>query len=273
MSFCSPNNKKKSFTCFERNDLVEISKIINKKDRICNDKKCTTTEVVKTDYDNITKKDLWEVINSNLKKVCKNEYCWSELKIIDEINNKDARERIKKYTFKPKSTKTDQSWFSTKDINDVLYQYERLVNDEKKDSFKFLGAVPSDVSRVIDLKYNTLKKKYDTIGIVFNTDTHKRPGQHWLATFIDNKHRTIEYFDSLGKAPNKYIREFLLHFKGYTLVMNEIPHQTAGSQCGSYSCYFIIQKLKGKTFNEINSIFITEDMMIKNRKNIFRPYK
>lgn len=272
MRYCSPNNQNKSFTCFDKQDLVEISKAINTKDHICKNKKCTKVNPSKIQYDNVNTKDLWNIINSNLSKVCENEYCWSELKIIDDIKNSEARNRIKKYTFKPRSTKTDETWFSTNDINDVLFQYERLVNSEKIGSFKFLGAVPSDVSRVVGLKYKKLKQ-YDTVGVVFNTDTHKRPGQHWLATFIDNRRKTIEYFDSLGKPPNKYIKEFLQHFKGYTLVINTIPHQKAGSQCGSYACYFIIQKLKGKTFNEINSIFITESMMINNRKEMFRPYK
>lgn len=118
-----------------------------------------------------------------------------------------------------------------------------------------------------------MKTKYTFLSIIFNNDTHRQKGSHWNACFIDNKHKTVECFDSLGKLPNKHIQEFLQNFKEYTFQFNEIPYQKVGTvNCGVYAVWFTIQKLKGKTFNEIQNTHISDKFIANFRQDdIFRP--
>jgi hypothetical protein len=261
-------------TCFDLESLIAIAEAFNKwKGELCSKKSCIYISKIKN-IKSLSKNNLYKVLKSKLMNLCAEEYCWADLDFINSIKDRKIKEQIKHFTFKPRGTIDSKRWLNTNDINDVIRQYEVLTNkNEGKYTFKFLGAQPSDIYKVIKVDYSELKNKYSKVAIVFNNDTHNQAGSHWLAVFIDNKQRTIEYFDSLGKMPNKYIKGFLDKFKGYPIIYNKIVHQTKGSQCGLYACYFIIQKLKGKTLNEINARIITDEMMIKYRSDLFRPFE
>jgi hypothetical protein len=269
--YCSPG-KSQVDICFDYASLVAIAEAFNKwKGKLCSQKTCIEVSKIKN-IKNLSKSDLYNVIKEKLKDLCSEDYCWADLDFVNSISDKSIKEDIKHFTFKPKGTLDDNTWLNTDNINEVIRQYERVINkQEGKYTFKFLGAQPSDIYKVIHVDYKELKNKYSQIAIVFNNDTHDKKGSHWLAVFIDNKFRTIEYFDSLGKLPNKHIKGFLDKFKGYSTKFNRIEHQAKGNACGVYACYFIIQKLKGKTFNEINARLITDEMMIKYRHELFRP--
>lgn len=278
-SYCAINllkNNDTDFTCFEYNELEEIAKALNKyQGTICktyqNKKVCINNNSDdKIDLTKFTKKyDLWKAIHKKLKSLCKKEHCWVELDFINNIKDNDLRNKLRYFTFKPTGTKSESDWLNTFHINEILQQYEVNYTD-----FKFIGAVPADFHRISHQNYNSMINKYNKIGIVFNTDKHTEPGQHWTSCFIDNEKKTVEYFDSLGNLPNKYIREFINRFskkRSYTLTINNIPHQKNSALCGIYSCYFIIQRLKGKTFNEINANIITDKFIAKRRKEYFLP--
>jgi len=275
LSYCSPGkNTTRVFTCFDYDSLIAIADAFNKwKGELCSKNSCIRVSKIKG-VKNLSKEQLYNAIKSKLMNLCGDEYCWADLDFVNSITNQKIKEQIKHFTFKPKGTANAKTWLNTDNINQVVRQYERLVNEQEgKYTFKFLGAQPSDIYKVIHVDYYELKTKYSQIAIVFNNDTHLQKGSHWLAVFIDNNQRTIEYFDSLGKLPNKYIKKFLDKFKGYSATYNRIEHQRGSNACGVYACYFIIQKLKGKTFNEINARLITDGMMIKYRGELFRPFQ
>ena len=92
------------------------------------------------------------------------------------------------------------------------------------------------------------------IGVVFNTDPHDKPGEHWVSLFIDVRARVIFFFDSTGDPPQRRIRKFMkmvreqgesngIPFKEY---INDIHHQTNDSECGVYCIFMIIHMLLGK---------------------------
>jgi hypothetical protein len=280
MQYCSPNihfNDSDHFTCFTTNELLNIAEAFNKAKRH-NKLKSIRRIDIENEY---SKKELWNEIYKRLQNLCKYEYCWIDLKFIDSIPDKNLRQKIKFFTFKPKMTLNKYSWLSTNDINYVLQQYEKVDNN-----FKFIGALPSDFYKVISKNqlydiYNDIYN-YVRIGLVFNLDTHDLNGSHWVALYIDNDLKTIEYFDSLGKAPNKYISKFIKMInsklnknsnKKYDNKINKIVHQTENSECGVYSIYFIIHRLFGNTFNELTMNVIKDKDMNKFRLNIFRPRK
>lgn len=274
MSYCSPNiNVKDHFTCFEYDELINIATAFNNyqvKNQNQNKDKDIKLININKKY---TKKELWNKIYNRLRDICKYEHCWIDLKFIDSISDKQLRRKIKYFTFKPKMTLTQYSWLSTNDINYVIQQYEKIDKN-----FKFIGALPSDFYKVIPKKIlNNLYKdilNYKRIGIVFNLDTHDENGSHWVAFYIDHNKKIMEYFDSLGNKPNKYILKFIKKIDSmmkYKFLINNIVHQNKNSECGIYSIYYIIHRLFGKSFEELTTDIIKDDDMNKFRFSIFRP--
>lgn len=267
--YCSPSkNKLESVICYDNNELVAIAKayntIILKKKTICQDNICvSTTKPINLKLNTL---ELHKELSNRLGEVCSNDMCWTDLDFIKTIKDKNLRDSILYFTFKPKGTKTTKSWFNTYNINEIMQQYQDLY----KKTFTFLGAQPSDFSKIIKINWKELKKKKN-IGIIFNTDNHLQSGTHWLSVFIDNTNKKLDYFDSLGNLPNKNITSFLKHFKTYEFTINRTEHQKGQSACGIYSCYFIIQRLSGLSFNEITDIIITDKMMADYRSFLFRP--
>lgn len=289
MSYCAPNvNIVDHYTCFEYSELCEIAKSFNKfiekhcnKVNKVNNSKCNFNTVPIQIYEcndqddngkeEIKKRELWNDIYDRLKDVCKYEYCWIDYEFIKTIPDNELREKIKLFTFKPKMSMHIDNWLSTRDINNVLIQYEKLY-----DTFKFLGALPSDFYKIEKIDYSFIDS-YNRIGIVFNLDPHSSSGSHWVAFLVDNKKRTLEYFDSVGNGPNKNIKMFIRKIKSmldakgtkYKYHYNNIQHQYKNSECGVYAIYYIVQRLLGYSFREICKKVIGDDQMYEFRNNIF----
>ena len=96
--------------------------------------------------------------------------------------------------------------------------------------------------------------------LVFNTDPHNKPGQHWLAIYGPNN-GPIELFDSFGMPPSFY---------GFTnsFIHSNFSFQSLSSDlCGNYTLYFIYNRSRNISFKEIVSIlhsFYVPDSHVKN---------
>ncbi len=276
--YCSPNVPITSnYTCFEKQELQEIAVALNlsiaKQYAMYNYcKNCAKPPKQIVNIEDKTKKELWRSIYKRLQNVCKQESCWIDLDFINLIQDKSLVDKLKHFTFKPKMTKNRTDWLSTLQINNVMQQYQEFDKN-----FKFLGALPSDFYTQIQLDYKQLKN-YKKAAIVFNLDTHDKPGSHWVVLYIDNTNKLVEYFDSTGKSPNKHIKKFIQLLKtlnitkGYKYLQNTIVHQTKNSECGIYSMYYIIQRLLGKDFLNLTFNVIKDDDMNRFRDLIFRKY-
>jgi hypothetical protein len=282
MSYCSPSvNIKDHYTCFEYDELKQIALAFNiyiQTNKVCptlrrgskKDKRCLPTSLIDIKK---SKKKLWYSIYNRLKYICPYEYCWIDLDFINNIKDKYLGEKLRYFTFKPKITRTMNSWLSTKDIDNVLQQYQDL-----DPTFKFLGALPSDFYNLTHVDYSKIFD-HKRIGIVFNLDTHNEPGSHWVSFLIDNKKKTLEYYDSAGRTPNKNIQTFIdrvdsylkQHNLTYKTYYNTIKHQLQNNECGVYAIYFMIQRLLGKDFNEIIKNIVRDKEMNHFRQYIFRP--
>lgn len=271
--YCSPSkvfNHKKINTCYDSIDIKHIVMAFNKyikNSELCYQKNNKTSCISRIPINKYQSDDkLYNELSNRLKELCKNEFCWIDLPFIQRISDKNLKHSILYFTFKPKGLLSKTTWFNTTNINEIMEQYQDLY----KDVFTFLGAQPSDYSKITQINWKRIKK-IPYIGIIFNTDPHTEPGKHWVAVFIDNKTKHVNYFDSLGKLPNKNITSFLKHFKKYHFSFNMKEHQKGGSNCGVYSCYFIIERLKGNSFENINKQFISDKQMTQYRDFLFRP--
>lgn len=165
---------------------------------------------------------------------------------------------------KPKAPETwslnRYEWLSSDDIDAVEKNYTKIFAD-----YKYLGTVPID----FDLKSETgqcivsslcatkLKQLFDKgfhrIGIVFNTDPHDGPGEHWVAVFCDIspelEYPRVTYFDSYARSPEREIQTLMrrwkeqwdatgVHTKPMEMTYNKTRHQFKNSECGMYCLYF-----------------------------------
>ena len=119
------------------------------------------------------------------------------------------------------------------------------------------SVIHTPVTDIEQLKFDIMKHVKNgkhKIGIVFNTDPHDKPGEHWVSMFIDVRARVIFFFDSTGDPPQKRLRNFMkmvrdqgedngIPFKEY---INDVRHQKNNSECGVYSIFMVIHMLLGK---------------------------
>jgi len=293
-SACAPNiNLESHFTCFTKDELISIIKafnnyIINK--NVCKDNTCikrlsliTIPQNENQDSD-LIKKRLWGKIYNRLKPICKYEDCWVNLDFINKIDDPQLRKKLKYFTFKPKFYANRDEWLNTTDIDAVMKQYQKKYPD-----FYFIGAKPCDFYKHTKLNYEKWCS-YKKLGIIFNLDKTGEPGSHWTSLFIDCTRQgqpKLYYFDSTGKPPNKEIHDFILliarvQIKKNPAIKNERErttevevyinnkvHQKGNSECGVYSIYFLIKKLKAPSNEPINNIHILDKDMKFFRKYIF----
>jgi len=249
---------------------------------------------------NNTQYHLWKAINNKLKNKCDDETCWTTQPFVNNLDDK-TKNFVENLTFKP-TRPLDPSgnhkgvWLSNFDIDYVMRQYEHIYSD-----FKFLGPYPIDWIKYNFYKFtphvikNLLAKKMNRIGIIFNTGTLESGGKHWVAMFLNFRDKvslkegngelkvgkyTIEYFDSVGTKPPAQIETIIDQIHDACCApdkcmlahkyVNQLAHQKGTSECGVYCLYFISERLKGRSYVDIQSQLTHDDVMEAYRSKFFR---
>jgi hypothetical protein len=273
---CSPHNKETD-SCIPKNFLVKIADILNDKYECSINHKCS-------------KKKLHKSITNEIKRLskCNKEACWLNIENIKDGFSSQEYGQLKKYfrPFMPREWYMEPNkWLNTTDINNVLDQYEKQYKN-----FKYMGASPIDydlksdsgeciVNELCKLNLKDLQENnYNSIGVVFNTDKHNEPGQHWFSMYIDLKGKnrknkpTIYHFDSaVGEAKQEILNlvndikeQYMnLHGKDIDFLFNDKKHQSKNTECGIYCLHFLVSMLQGNSFNN----YISKK---KNDKDMFK---
>ena len=97
----------------------------------------------------------------------------------------------------------------------------------------FLGVHPAD-------RIPTLRGKSC---FILNTDSHDKPGQHWICVFHDGV-KTFIYFDSYGYPPTKWNRHWSV-FNSFLQNRVDLQQETS-DVCGDY-CLFVLKQLASQT--------------------------
>lgn len=241
-------NETKDFSCYSSKSLEKLKSLWNKRHP---DQKIEDTDP----------RAIWSALKHNMTRVCHQEACWLRQSFASSGMDKEMIH----YTFAPQAPNTWKTniheWLSSIDIANSLKQYEHAIP-----SFLFIGPSPVDFDEVLedgecvwnelcnfDIMKHIKNGKYK-IGIVFNTDPHDKPGEHWVSMFIDVRAKVIFFFDSTSDRPQRRIRTFMkmvreqgeangIPFKEY---INNVPHQKNDTECGVYSIFMIIHMLLGK---------------------------
>ena len=277
---CAAGIKKNGNSCFTKEQLVRIATAYNA-DNPKNKIKFNTRT---------TANELWNLIRKQLSNVCQNEWCWLDQNFAKGLRgNTSSTGRSGGGTnldkrFKPRGTKSRTGWLSTTDIDEVMQMYEKI-----HDNFTFFGPVPIDF-KVINTELNDLnieqldRKHIYRIGIIFNLDPHDQDGSHWVAMYVDTYHKQIYFFDSYGSCPApKEIMDLMVSLankirklrgtRKIDMRCNTTRMQYANTECGVYSMYFILELLKGRSFDDVTKNIISDEEINKFRDVYFRSKK
>jgi len=276
---CSPHQNKnidnaiKDFTCYSRKNLELFKNVWNAN----NNDKITSNNT----------KEIWEFFKNKLNKKCYDELCWLKNTPLEKVNNSELliKEIFKPFSPESWSTKPN-TWLSSVDIVQIMQQYQKSHKN-----FKFIGPSPIDFDSKevfstcvweqlcnFNLKEH-IKNNISKIGVIFNTDPHDKPGQHWISLFIDLDKNFVFYFDSNGAKIPKQIKVLIDRIVGQAneeniklIVDNNegFTHQYGDGQCGMYTLYFIIELLKeNKNYKFFKTTRIKDKTMKKYRKKYY----
>lgn len=283
---CAPskNITEHNNSCFTLKQLKELAAAYNryiiKYDLDPNNtKKFGKIKIIKIKPDS-TKKYLLEELKKRFEK-CENEICITQQNFMREVVG-EIREDIADNTFRPEGPSRQTDWLSTQDINSVMRQYEKIYPN-----FKFIGAVPLDCDEYkfcslyeSNFNFDILQRnKFYHIGIIFNLDRYGKPGSHWVALYMDLLKGEVDYCDSTGERPKGNINNIIEKFKRYckeekgmdaVYKVNERPYQKDDSECGVYTCNFIIRRLAGQSFEKIVKDPMAFDRINSCRNKYFR---
>ena len=273
---CSPKPKGEinDFSCYTNKSLYKLRDLWNARHP---DVKITSN----------SPKEIHRFITEKLSGVCNKESCWLKQKAEFGPLQSDMAD-----SFAPESPaewkKNPNEWLSSIDIMNVMKQYEKAYK-----CFDFIGPTPIDFdtrklygecvweelcnfSLAEQIKHGKTK-----IGIIFNTDPHDKPGQHWISMFINIKKNYIFFFDSTGDKPSEEIMKLVNRIKEQGLSLSPkkifkfdsnsgIEHQYGNTECGIYSLFFIVHMLEDKmTEHYLKTHIIKDDYMQKFRKVYF----
>ena len=273
---CSPKDKKEmnNFSCYTDKSLYKLRDLWNARHP---DVKINTNNA----------KDIHRKLTEYLSGVCNKESCWIKQKkefgpVSSEMSDSFAPESPDEWKKNP------NEWLSSIDIMKVMKQYEKAYK-----CFDFIGPTPIDFDTrkmygecVWEELCNfnlaeQIKNGKTKIGIIFNTDPHDKPGQHWISMFINIKKKHIFFFDSTGDKPTKEIMALVNRIKEQGMSLkpkivfkfdsNEgIEHQYGNTECGIYSLFFIVHMLEDKmTEHYLKTHILKDEYMQKFRKIYF----
>jgi len=222
--------------------------------------------------------DIWKEIYSRMKHICNNEKCWlNHLQVTEDGEDVTTDARQFFLPMRPESWKSNpRTWLTNFDIERIMKMYTKKHRD-----FHFIGPVPIDFAErrgdsciskeLCDITIAAWKKKkYEKVGIVFNTDPSYLGGSHWIATYIDLQVRRVYFYDSYGIPPPHQVRSLLNGLAkelGTELKYNPRRHQYFNTECGVYCIHFILSLIEGKIDFEsyVHEIALHDDEVVKYR--------
>jgi len=277
---CSPKKKgiKNNFSCYTDESLYKLRNLWNSRHPDA------------TINSNDTK-EIHSKLQQFLGDVCNKESCWlkqqfTQGKITNDIVESFAPESPKEWKKNP------NDWLSSLEIIQVMKQYEKAY-----DCFEFIGPSPIDFDKKKlygecvweELCHFSLAKQIENgktkIGIIFNTDPHDKPGQHWMSMFINIPKRSIFFFDSVGDKAPKEIMKLVKRIKKEGLKLQKpdsnkdmnftfdqnypVEHQYGNTECGVYSLFFIVHLLEDKLTEEYFKTHILKDEYMEKFRKIY----
>ena len=272
---CSPKPKDEinEFSCYTNTSLIKLRDLWNARHPDVKIKSSSPNEI-------------HEQISKHLSNVCNKASCWLKQKAAFGKVDSDVADSFAPVS-PPEWKKNPNEWLSSIDIMNVMKQYEKAYK-----CFDFIGPSPIDFDTrklygecVWDELCNFSVKKQikegkTKIGIIFNTDPHNKPGEHWISMFINIKKKKIFFFDSTGAKPPKQVMVLVDRIidEGKSLTPKidfefdsneDIEHQYGNTECGIYSLFFIVHMLEDKFTADYMKTHILKDKYMEQFRHIY----
>jgi len=278
---CAPSAIFSDGSCLSLNVLIEMAKYYNKEHgkegKVINVQENSYSNKMQTLNPTKYKRYLVDQFTKIFENTCDTQKCWIKQPFMKKLNEQIYEEAAFN-TFRPDGPSGRFDWLNTFNIDDVMKQYEK-----KYDSFKYLGTVPIDFNDLPHTGFSTLdfakliSEGKTKIGAIFNLDSSKKSGSHWVALFSDLDKATVYFFDSYGYEPPPEIRAFMRRVdrflksigKQATVDYVKKRHQFGGSECGVYSINFILRMLKGEQLDNFTGKRLPDDEVNKCREEYF----
>lgn len=303
-NICAPHIKNVKT---KKNKKQTKSKSLKEKTSIAFDDTCLDKKTIKqliknynaTYKNNKIKRNKLSIMFEELKEKVSgsgsgnNSSCNHNNKEICVVNHKFVSPKLKmkiRDNYKPimpnEWYKDKNTWLNTLDIDAVFEQYEK-----KYPEFVFYGPTPID----FDKKFNdyqcvdnelcriNIPKLYKNgiryIGVVFNLDSHDKPGSHWISMFCNLNKKEVCYWDSYAHEPPQEVKDLMHKIKDQAkkigknikIKITSNRHQYGNSECGVYSTHFIINLLEGGSFEKLTKNRIPDEVMNSYRSKYFLP--
>ena len=204
---CHPGTKKhalSSTTCYPPATILEFKELWNAKHG--------PSQAIR-DTDPLA---VYAGLKRRLEGVCKNDRCW--LKHLTSLRAYDSTKFFAPLqgwtesaaTGSSSRKKSQSTWLSNVDIDNVLRQYEEAYPHFaflKSTTIDFDSRSHYDSSKCVsdqhcNIQLDALRKRGKTkIATVINTDKEQNNGEHWFALFVDLDDKFVFYFDS--DPPNR----------------------------------------------------------------------
>jgi hypothetical protein len=147
--------------------------------------------------------------------------------------------------------------------------FDTQIEKVMKGTPNFSGVVAADEISKLSPKPN--------MNIIANTDPRGKSGTHWVAIKIDNKAKTVEYYDSFGRKPTKLIDSEIKELFGklntddmYKYKYNgKVNQDVTTDTCGYFSMLFLLSRNKGNDFKQSTG-FDEEDVEDRKLKGTFK---
>jgi hypothetical protein len=121
-------------------------------------------------------------------------------------------------------------------------EIERFINRDRVCRTSFQGVFSRD----------TLPSKPRLL--ICNTDPSDKPGQHWIAIYVDKNLRG-EFFDSFGRHPDAHFERYMNeHCCSWTYNKRQLQ-SLISSFCGYYCCFYCMFRCRGMNINGIINYF------------------
>lgn len=237
--------------------------------------------------------DIYAFFQKELRTACDRESCWIrkhyQLFGEDAAWSREQSEELFAPSHPPSWLSNPHEWLSNHDLEKVMQQYE-----DEYPCFSFIGPTPIDFDQRISSRgecvwdelcqfrlSSFLKRGKKKIGIIFNTDPHDAPGEHWISLFIHLPKRTIFFFDSTGDPPPPEILALVERIQTQgkqqrpplrlRFDTNEgVTHQHGDTECGVYALYFLIHMLEDRINGEyLKTHYLSDDYIHQFRRIYF----
>lgn len=114
---------------------------------------------------------------------------------------------------------------------------------------------------------------------IINNQTHKEPGEHWLAIYIESnpqtKFRTAFYYDAYAEPvtfQHKKIKNFLITNADRVIFNKKRIQSDFSMNCGKFCVMFLHHKLNGGSLTSFNKQFTSKNLHM-NDKRVEKMYK